>query len=71
MTAHRSIALALGASIAATAGFAADLPSRYEPTTLAALVHTISDGIAVQAAAGRSHDELRQIGDVALRALLD
>ena len=26
--------------------------------------------IAVQAAAGRSHDELRQIGDSALRALL-
>ncbi|GAA4386373.1 TetR/AcrR family transcriptional regulator [Actinomadura verrucosospora] len=50
---------------------AADLPSHYEPATLAALVHTISDGIAVQAAAGRSHDELQQIGDLALRALLD
>ncbi|MET8050891.1 hypothetical protein ABZU75_25145 [Streptosporangium sp. NPDC005286] len=50
---------------------AADLPSHYEPAALAALVHTISDGIAVQAAAGRSHDELRQIGDLALRALLD
>ncbi|MFF3664891.1 TetR/AcrR family transcriptional regulator [Microtetraspora malaysiensis] len=50
---------------------ATDLPSRYEPAALAALVHTISDGIAVQAAAGRSHDELRQIGDLALRALLD
>ncbi|RJL35315.1 TetR/AcrR family transcriptional regulator [Bailinhaonella thermotolerans] len=50
---------------------AADLPSRYEPAALAALVHTICDGIAVQAAAGRGHDELRQIGDLALRALLD
>ncbi|MGA5761556.1 TetR/AcrR family transcriptional regulator [Nonomuraea bangladeshensis] len=48
---------------------ATDLPSRYEPATLAALVHTISDGIAVQAAAGRSRDELRQIGEAALRAL--
>jgi AcrR family transcriptional regulator len=50
---------------------ATDLPSRYEPAALAALVHTISDGIAVQAAAGRSHDELRQVADLALRALLD
>ncbi|MGW2151438.1 TetR/AcrR family transcriptional regulator [Nonomuraea bangladeshensis] len=50
---------------------ATDLPSRYEPATLAALVHTISDGIAVQAAAGRSRDELRQIGEAALRALWD
>ncbi|MFF0494217.1 TetR/AcrR family transcriptional regulator [Nocardia sp. NPDC004068] len=49
---------------------ATDLPSRHEPTTLAALVHTISDGIAVQAAAGRSRDELRQVADSALRALL-
>ena len=50
---------------------ATDLPSRYEPAALAALVHTILDGIAVQAAAGRSHDELRQVGDLALRALLN
>jgi AcrR family transcriptional regulator len=50
---------------------ATDLPSRYEPAALAALVHTISDGIAVQAAAGRSHDELRQIAELALRTLLD
>jgi AcrR family transcriptional regulator len=49
---------------------ATDLPARHEPATLAALVHTISDGIAVQAAAGRSHDELRQVADLALRALL-
>jgi AcrR family transcriptional regulator len=50
---------------------AADLPPRYEPAALAALVHTISDGIAVQAAAGRSHGELRQVADLALRVLLD
>ncbi|MFJ4654714.1 TetR/AcrR family transcriptional regulator [Nocardia sp. NPDC088792] len=50
---------------------ATDLPSHPEPAALAALVHTISDGIAVQAAAGRSHDELRQIANVALHALLD
>ncbi|GAB3204352.1 TetR/AcrR family transcriptional regulator [Nocardia tengchongensis] len=49
---------------------ATDLPSRQEPADLAALVHTISDGIAVQAAAGRSHDELRQVANSALRALL-
>jgi AcrR family transcriptional regulator len=50
---------------------AADLPSHHEPATLAALVHTISDGIAVQAAAGRSRHELHQIGASALHALLD
>ncbi|MFJ1456364.1 TetR/AcrR family transcriptional regulator [Nocardia sp. N2S4-5] len=50
---------------------ATDLPSRHEPATLAALVHTVSDGIAVQAAAGRSRAELRRIGNLALRALLD
>ncbi|MEV2226195.1 TetR/AcrR family transcriptional regulator [Nocardia vinacea] len=50
---------------------ATDLPSHREPAALAALVHTISDGIAVQAAAGRSRDELRQVGNLALRALLD
>ncbi|MGV9540240.1 TetR/AcrR family transcriptional regulator [Nocardia beijingensis] len=50
---------------------ATDLPSRHDPATLAALVHTISDGIAVQAAAGRGREELRQIGASALRALLD
>ncbi|WP_328395100.1 TetR/AcrR family transcriptional regulator [Nocardia sp. NBC_00416] len=49
---------------------ATDLPSGYEPAALAALVHTISDGIAVQAAAGRSRDELRQIGNLALRTII-
>ncbi|HEY8478984.1 MAG TPA: TetR/AcrR family transcriptional regulator [Spirillospora sp.] len=50
---------------------AADLPARHEPATLAALVQTICDGIAVQAAAGRGRDELRRIAESALRALLD
>ncbi|MFE2958424.1 TetR/AcrR family transcriptional regulator [Nocardia tengchongensis] len=50
---------------------ATDLPSRQDPASLAALVHTISDGIAVQATAGRSRDELRQVANLALRALLD
>ncbi len=50
---------------------ATDLRSRHEPAALAALVHTISDGIAVQAAAGRSRDELRQVGNLMLRVLLD
>lgn len=48
---------------------ATDLPPHLAPAALAALVHTISDGIAVQAAAGRSHAELRRIGTSALRAL--
>ncbi|WP_406195256.1 TetR/AcrR family transcriptional regulator [Kitasatospora sp. NBC_01560] len=50
---------------------ATDLPSRYAPADLAALVHTVTDGIAVQAAAGRDHEELARVGQLALRALLD
>ncbi|WP_460725892.1 TetR/AcrR family transcriptional regulator [Nocardia heshunensis] len=46
-----------------------DLPTGFDAASLAALVHTISDGIAVQAAAGRSRAELRRIGDTAVRAL--
>ncbi|MEV5569175.1 TetR/AcrR family transcriptional regulator [Spirillospora sp. NPDC052269] len=49
---------------------ASDLPEGYEPGTLARLVHTITDGIAVQAASGRTRDELRQVADLALNALL-
>jgi len=49
---------------------APDLPHGLDPATLARLVHTITDGIAVQAAAGRTHKELREIADLALRALL-
>jgi UTP:GlnB (protein PII) uridylyltransferase len=37
---------------------------------LARLVHTITDGIAVQAAGGHTRDELRQVADLALRTLL-
>ncbi|MBE1564077.1 hypothetical protein H4W81_006856 [Nonomuraea africana] len=37
---------------------------------MAGLVHTITDGIAVQAAGGRGREELRQVADLALRALL-
>ncbi|MFB4298518.1 hypothetical protein [Actinomadura sp. NTSP31] len=53
---------------------ATDLPSRYEPAALAALVHTISDGIAVQAAVGRSRPQPRRTAagcGLALRTLLD
>ncbi|MEV4461129.1 hypothetical protein [Microbispora sp. NPDC049633] len=46
---------------------ATDLPSRYEPAALAALIHTISDGIAVQAAAGRRHDVPYRTEPVRLR----
>ncbi|MFI7639663.1 TetR/AcrR family transcriptional regulator [Nonomuraea sp. NPDC049400] len=49
---------------------APDLPAGHDPATLARLVHTITDGIAVQAAAGRPHEELREIADLALRTLL-
>ncbi|MET7328492.1 hypothetical protein [Nonomuraea sp. NPDC005650] len=48
---------------------APDLPPGHEPATLARLVHTVSDGIAVQAAGGRTRQELREIADLALRAL--
>ncbi|WP_214411185.1 TetR/AcrR family transcriptional regulator [Sphaerisporangium fuscum] len=48
---------------------ASDLPAGHDPATLARLVHTITDGIAVQAASGRGRDELRQIADLALGAL--
>lgn len=49
---------------------AADLPAGCDPVTLARLVHTITDGLAVQAAAGRTRDELRQVADLALGALI-
>ncbi|MCK2212243.1 TetR/AcrR family transcriptional regulator [Actinomadura sp. ATCC 31491] len=49
---------------------AADLPPGQDPEVLARLVHTITDGIAVQAASGRTHEELTRIADLALSALL-
>lgn len=47
-----------------------DLPPGCTPADLAALVHTVCDGIAVQAAAGRTRDELGRVADMALHALL-
>ncbi|MEU8172546.1 hypothetical protein AB0C14_06705 [Microbispora hainanensis] len=46
------------------------LPSGHDAATLARLVHTVTDGIAVQAAAGRTREELREVADLALRTLL-
>ncbi|SEF90896.1 DNA-binding transcriptional regulator, AcrR family [Nonomuraea solani] len=45
---------------------APDLPGGYDAGTLARLVQTVTDGIAVQAAGGRTRDELRQVADLAL-----
>lgn len=50
---------------------APDLPPHLTPATLAALLHTLTDGIAVQAAAGRPRAALRRIGAAALQALLN
>ncbi|TMS00619.1 TetR/AcrR family transcriptional regulator [Nonomuraea basaltis] len=49
---------------------APDLPDGYDAAILARLVHTVTDGIAVQAAGGHTRDELRQVADLALRTLL-
>ncbi|MEV2272369.1 hypothetical protein [Nonomuraea africana] len=49
---------------------ATDLPPGRDPAAMAGLVHAITDGIAVQAAGGRGREELRQVADLALRALL-
>ncbi|MGW0808250.1 TetR/AcrR family transcriptional regulator [Nonomuraea sp. NPDC002799] len=48
---------------------APDLPDGYEAGTLARLVITVTDGIAVQAAGGRTRDELCQVAELALRNL--
>ncbi|MET8704372.1 TetR/AcrR family transcriptional regulator [Kitasatospora sp. NPDC004723] len=48
-----------------------DLPPGHEPADLAVLVHTVSDGIAVQAAAGRTREELTRVAESALHALFD
>lgn len=47
-----------------------DLPGGCDPGDLARLVHTLTDGIAVQAASGRSREELGRVADLALRGLL-
>ncbi|MFI9007716.1 TetR/AcrR family transcriptional regulator [Actinosynnema sp. NPDC053489] len=49
---------------------AADLPAGCDPATLARLVHTVTDGIAVQAAAGRTREELHEVAALALRTLV-
>lgn len=46
-----------------------DLPPGRGAAELAVLVHTVSDGIAVQAAAGRSREELTAVAEAALEAL--
>lgn len=48
---------------------APDLPAGYDPGDLARLVHTLTDGIAVQAAGGRTREELHRVADLALRGL--
>ncbi|MFI6585538.1 TetR/AcrR family transcriptional regulator [Embleya sp. NPDC050493] len=50
---------------------APSLPGGTDAATLARFVHTLTDGIAVQAAAGRSREELRAVAELALRALDD
>ncbi|MFS8065524.1 MAG: TetR/AcrR family transcriptional regulator [Byssovorax sp.] len=45
-----------------------DLPAGSNPADLARYVTTISHGLAVHAASGASHDELRRIVEMALRA---
>lgn len=49
---------------------APDLPRGTNAATLARLVHTLTDGIAVQAAAGRGREQLREVAELALRGLL-
>ncbi|MDX3380045.1 TetR/AcrR family transcriptional regulator [Streptomyces niveiscabiei] len=48
---------------------AADLPAGADPQVLAHLVHTVTDGIAVQAASGHTRGQLRRVADLALRTL--
>lgn len=48
---------------------AADLPPDCDPGLLAQLVHTVTDGIAVQAASGHTRDQLRQVASLALSTL--
>ncbi|MFD1152134.1 hypothetical protein [Saccharothrix hoggarensis] len=49
---------------------AADLPAGCDASTLARLVQAVTDGIAVQAASGRTRDELHLVADLALRTLV-
>ena len=45
-----------------------DLPGDCDPGDLARFITTLTDGIAVQAAAGADRDQLRRIVETALRA---
>jgi hypothetical protein len=46
-----------------------DLPKDADPAALARFVATVTQGMAVQAAAGASRAELRRVAETALRAL--
>jgi AcrR family transcriptional regulator len=48
-----------------------DLPDDADPAALARFVATVTQGMAVQAAAGASRTELRRVADTALRAFPD
>ncbi|WP_282205041.1 TetR/AcrR family transcriptional regulator [Kitasatospora fiedleri] len=48
---------------------APDLTAGCDPGVLARLVHTVTDGIAVQAASGHTREQVRQVADLALRTL--
>ncbi len=44
-----------------------DLPAKADPSQLAKFVTTLSQGLAVQASAGASREELRAVAEIALR----
>jgi len=48
-----------------------DLPKDADPAALARFVATVTQGMAVQAAGGASHVELRRVAETALRAFPD
>ncbi|BDM69608.1 TetR family transcriptional regulator [Streptomyces nigrescens] len=47
-----------------------DLPAGADPATLASLLHTLTDGIAVQAASGVPRARLQRVAEAALRLVL-
>jgi len=48
-----------------------DLPAHSDPVALARYLATVSQGMAVQAAGGASHNDLRRVAQIALRAWPD
>jgi AcrR family transcriptional regulator len=48
-----------------------DLPGNADPATLARFIATITQGMAIQAAAGATRAELRRVAETALRAFPD